>query len=540
MTTSRSQDLDALKLLENEGWVRRLAIAMVGDNSEADDVVQQTWLNALLWPPRRGGDLRGWLATVVRNVVRQRARGERSESRRRLRVARPDIDPGDLDSAERLELHGQVTRAVHSLRALDREVLVLRYYDDLTPTQIAERSELPVSTVKSRLARARQRLAARLDNSWEGGQRGVGWRSGLMLIAFGRTGAPELLAAGATPAVAGLSLGTVGSIFGVAFLCAGALFWWGGEGALLDQRETAAAVVGQPVQGAGLVSVVAPWKPTDPLAAEPVPRPIFPPIAPAGARKAGPVGDGLEPDVPDVPETLRNDTPAEEPAWTAPISDGLGIAVSVRCLKAPAPDVDLLKNIALMASDPVCSGFGEEANLHPIVDPNFRIDEHGGLADVFVQITGLPEERPNPPKTPVVLDQIGCLFEPRVFGLVKGQSLVMRNSDNTLHNVHTMPEKNRPWNFVFPAKGMSIEKRFKKAEEAIPIVCDVHPWMAAWCFVMNHPFFAVTGADGTALIQSEGIPDGNYNIVAWHATLGRTEAPLLIKNGRAKVELSFP
>jgi hypothetical protein len=59
---------------------------------------------------------------------------------------------------------------------------------------------------------------------------------------------------------------------------------------------------------------------------------------------------------------------------------------------------------------------------------------------------------------------------------------------------------------------------FDKPEVMVPFKCDVHPWMSSWAGVVAHPFFAVSGADGSFEIQ--GLPAGTYTLEAWHETLG--------------------
>ncbi len=123
-----------------------------------------------------------------------------------------------------------------------------------------------------------------------------------------------------------------------------------------------------------------------------------------------------------------------------------------------------------------------------------------------------------PPAAPAVIDQKGCTYHPHVFGMVAGQSLDILNSDDTLHNIHSLPEKNESFNLGMPVKGMKYTKKFDKPEVMIHIKCDVHGWMSAYCGVVPHPFFSVTAADGTYAIKN--LPAGTYTIEAWHEKLG--------------------
>jgi hypothetical protein len=163
---------------------------------------------------------------------------------------------------------------------------------------------------------------------------------------------------------------------------------------------------------------------------------------------------------------------------------------------------------------------------------------NGGLKNVFVQITGVPEAKREAPTTPVTLDQHGCTYVPHVFGVMKKQEIKIINSDATLHNIHAVPKSNKEFNFGMPNKGDERPAEFKKAEDAIRIKCDVHPWMAAFCFVMEHPFFAVTGDDGAYSIASD-LPDGEYGIKAWHETLGEQTGKVTVKDGNGTFDLTF-
>ena len=194
---------------------------------------------------------------------------------------------------------------------------------------------------------------------------------------------------------------------------------------------------------------------------------------------------------------------------------------------APAP-VEL-------SSDPVCEGSHADGLTRSTVSVNDR----GGLKDVFVSLTGVPDERYKAPKEPVILDQTGCTYVPHVFGIVKKQDIEIINSDDTLHNIHAMPKKNKEFNLAMPMKDMKVKKTFKKDEEAILIKCDVHPWMTTWCFSMEHPYFGVSDADGNVTINTGDLPDGDYGVTLWHETLGTAEAMVTVAGGAGTFKATF-
>ena len=148
------------------------------------------------------------------------------------------------------------------------------------------------------------------------------------------------------------------------------------------------------------------------------------------------------------------------------------------------------------------------------------IDPSGGLANVFVYVKdGLDPKYSFPiPETPVVLDQVGCVYRPRVVGIRVGQPLEALNSDDTLHNVHALPTANVEFNEGQPVKGMRLSRVFDKPEVMMRFKCNVHSWMAAYVGVLPHPYFAVTAADGSFSIP--GLPPGTYTIEAWHERFG--------------------
>jgi hypothetical protein len=139
------------------------------------------------------------------------------------------------------------------------------------------------------------------------------------------------------------------------------------------------------------------------------------------------------------------------------------------------------------------------------------------LENVLVYVSkGLEGAKFDPPKGPAVLDQVGCMYTPHVVAVMVGQTLEIRNSDATLHNVMTMPRDNPPFNIGMPVQGSKLDKVFAHPEFKMNFKCFMHPWMSAYVHVLPHPFFVISGADGTFTIK--GLPPGEYEISVLHET----------------------
>ena len=184
-----------------------------------------------------------------------------------------------------------------------------------------------------------------------------------------------------------------------------------------------------------------------------------------------------------------------------------------------------------MNSDPYCVENG--GTTTPAVVPG----SNGTLQNVFVYVKdGLGNLTFPVPQTPVVLDQKGCVYQPHVFGIQVGQNLEIVNSDSTLHNVHATPANNREFNRGQALQGMKHTHVFSTREVMVPFKCNVHNWMTAYVGVLDHPFYAVSGSDGSFSI--EGLPPGTYTIEAWHEKLG-TQTQSVTIGEREKKEIAF-
>ena len=195
--------------------------------------------------------------------------------------------------------------------------------------------------------------------------------------------------------------------------------------------------------------------------------------------------------------------------------------------KAPA-----LKPLA-MDADPVC------AKLHagkPVPAEMLVLGSGNTMGNVIVWVSkGLATGKTWPvPKTPVVLDQKGCLYVPHAMGIMVGQAYRILNSDGILHNIHTLPKVNASFNRAMPATLKEATTTFPKPEPIFQIKCDVHPWMSAYIGVFTHPFFSATSTDGKFTIA--GLDAGTYEITAWHERLGTQTASVTVGASDTKTQ----
>lgn len=235
----------------------------------------------------------------------------------------------------------------------------------------------------------------------------------------------------------------------------------------------------------------------------------------------------------------------------------------VRLIGRPPPEVPLDE-----VMDPMC---GSLQTGQPPTTRHYVVSPEGGLANVLVFLFQQPKTgeqlrdsqwgsgqdffaamRANDellgqrlagtavaPTTPVLIDQVECMFQPYVTAIQVGQPLLVRNSDPVLHNLHFTPRLNREFNFGQPVKGQVNQKSFDKPEAFIRLKCDVHPWMFAYVSVVAHPYFAVTDEQGVYTIP-RSLNRGRYRLAAVHLKAGTIYRDVTLgSDGPTRVDLEF-
>ena len=187
-----------------------------------------------------------------------------------------------------------------------------------------------------------------------------------------------------------------------------------------------------------------------------------------------------------------------------------------------------------MVGDPSCT----KAHPSPAMSEDVVTDGSGDLANVVVYVSdGLGDRTFDPPSEPAVLQQKGCLYEPHVVAMRAGQTLKVVNADSTTHNIHPTPANNREWNKSQPP-GLAIEETFARQEVAIPVKCNVHPWMKSYVAVVKNPYFALSGKNGAFEIKN--LPAGTYTVQAWHEKLGTKSQQITVgANENKTLEFEF-
>ena len=170
-----------------------------------------------------------------------------------------------------------------------------------------------------------------------------------------------------------------------------------------------------------------------------------------------------------------------------------------------------------MDADPVCGA----AHENRVLSESFIVDTDMNLKNVLVWLKDVKYDGPPSTET-AILDQQGCVYHPHVLGVQKGQKVLIKNSDATLHNIHSMAKVNDQFNFAMPKVVKEKETVFNNVEEPFYIKCDVHPWMKSWVLVQDHPYYAVTDSEGNFKI--ENIPEGTYTVQFWQERLSRLNA----------------
>jgi hypothetical protein len=201
----------------------------------------------------------------------------------------------------------------------------------------------------------------------------------------------------------------------------------------------------------------------------------------------------------------------------------------------PPPEKDITADVK---TDANCG----KLHTDPVKTRFFVVGSDGGLGDVVVVLKGVAGAKSaGASAAPLVLDQKGCEYLPYVGAAQTGQKIVVKNSDPTTHNVHPSPVNsgNKEDNKAQFAGAADLNFEFPTAENFLKFKCDVHPWMFSYITIVDHPYYAVTGKDGTFTIKD--VPAGKYTITAMHrkAAPAGSEQPIEVKADGGKADFTL-
>ena len=176
-----------------------------------------------------------------------------------------------------------------------------------------------------------------------------------------------------------------------------------------------------------------------------------------------------------------------------------------------------------------------------VTDESIIVNDNGTLANCVVWIKkGLDSWSFPEPTEPAVLNQEGCQYKPHILVVRVNQTLKIKNFDPMMHNIHMSPKKNRkiggPLNWS-QKQGQEDSRRFKR-KEMVRLICDVHTWMRAYIAVVDSPFAAITGSDGS--FELKNVPHGEYTIEVWHEVFGKKKQVVTVTDNKIEsIEFSF-
>lgn len=199
------------------------------------------------------------------------------------------------------------------------------------------------------------------------------------------------------------------------------------------------------------------------------------------------------------------------------VSGGGSISGIVK-LQGAAPAA---KTVEVTKDKEVCGAHGDMKAEDLIVGAN------NGVANAVVSIVTIAKGKPIEPATPT-LDQKGCKYIPHVLAFPAGSTVKILNSDGILHNIHTYSTKNPSVNLAQPKFKKEIQQKVEHPE-TIKVTCDAHGWMSGYFISQDHPYYAVTDANGGFKLTD--VPAGDYELKVWHEKLGEKTTKVTVAAG---------
>jgi plastocyanin len=191
-----------------------------------------------------------------------------------------------------------------------------------------------------------------------------------------------------------------------------------------------------------------------------------------------------------------------------------------------------------VGGNPFCTGHGK------IINPSWKMSPEGGLGDVVITVSG-SSRAVNVSAEPALIDQKNCEYLPTVTAIQAGESIAVRNSDLTYHNVRlirhqsgTLDKGDNLENIAQAGKGDEWVREMREPG-LYRLECDIHRWMRCWIYVYDGIHKAVTSIGGEYTID-RALPDGEYTVSAWHPRFKKgLSKTVQVVNGTAQVDFAF-
>jgi hypothetical protein len=179
-----------------------------------------------------------------------------------------------------------------------------------------------------------------------------------------------------------------------------------------------------------------------------------------------------------------------------------------------------------MSKEPSCA---QQHASNPVRTESVVVGANGGLQNVVVYVSeGLSGSEPAATEVQT-WDQKGCQYIPHVMGLDVNQHFKVTNSDQTSHNIHPQPKNNSEWNKSQPPGSQPFDVTWTNTEVAIPVKCNIHPWMHGYMVVVKGPYGV---SDNNGDFKLAGLAPGNYTLTAWQETYGTQTQKVTVAAGK--------
>lgn len=188
-----------------------------------------------------------------------------------------------------------------------------------------------------------------------------------------------------------------------------------------------------------------------------------------------------------------------------------------------------------MSKEPSCA----QQHATPITTEGVVASANGGLQNVVIYLSeGLSGAAASVISSqPLEIMQKGCQYLPHVVAINENQEMKVVNSDQTSHNIHPQPKNNHEWNKSQPPGTAPFVVKWEAEEVAIPVKCNIHPWMRGYIAVVKGPFAV---SDGSGNFTLNNVPPGNYTLTAWQETYGTQTQKVTVAAGKpATADFTF-